>query len=92
MSGILSRIARFFSVQPRISELPSDVPEVTPETAFAPIDSNAETVGWFNGGHVARAQRDSIESNPDTARWYRKPRFVSPNAAAHRTSLVGGGR
>lgn len=97
MSGILSRLARFFSAQPRLSELPlpregsEPTPQVTPETAFAPIDSNVDTVGWFTGGHIA-IRRDSIESNPDTARWYRKPRFASPPAAEHRTSLVNSGR
>lgn len=86
MSGILQRLARLFRAQPRISELPEE-----PAEAPAPshVDSNADTVGWFNGGHLAG--RDSIESNPDTARWYRKPRFVTPRAAAHRTSHVGGG-
>lgn len=87
MSGFLSRLAQLFSARaPKIEELP-----VEPKTdaAFSPIDSNVETMGWFNGGHVAR--RDSIDSNPDTARWYRKPRYVAPSAAAHRTSLVGGG-
>jgi hypothetical protein len=89
MSGFLKSLARFFSAQPRVSEVEEPTPP-TPDTAFAPIDSNVDTVGWFNGGHVTR--RDSIESNPDTARWYRKPRFATPPAAEHRTSLVSGGR
>ncbi len=89
MSGILQRLARFLGTEPRISEPTAEPAAEKPDTAFAPVDSNADTVGWFSGGHLAR--RDSIESNPDTARWYRRPRFTTPRAAAHRTSFVEGG-
>jgi len=65
-------------------------PKVTPNQAFAPIDSNAGTVDWFNADAQV-AGRDSIDSNPTTARWYRRRRYVVPGAASHRTSGSFGG-
>lgn len=92
MSGILSTLVRFFFTSPAkvpVSEETAATPSVHPDRAFAPIDSNLMTAGWFDG--KASTRRDSIDSNPGTARWYRRPRFVSPDAATHRPSLVVGG-
>lgn len=90
MSGIFARLARLFSATPTITESPS-IPS-PPDRSFGPIDSNAVTAQWFDGNAPSMMEsRNSVDSNPDTARWYRRPRFVPQNAASHRSSLVGGG-
>lgn len=88
--SFLKRIASalFGSTEPKIEDSEQ---AVTPTRAFAPIDSNASTVDWFNGRRQV-AGRDSIDSNPDTARWYRRPRYVVQGAATHRPSGSIGGR
>lgn len=88
--SFLKRIATALFGRPEAPPAtPSVTPGVTPNQAFAPIDSNATTVDWFAG---QAGPRDSIDSNPDTARWYRRPRYVVPGAAMHRTSDSFGGR
>lgn len=96
MAGLLYRIARTLFGSPRVSESPephASSPRVpsshTP--SFDRVDSNAETRDWFDG-RIRPQLRDSIVSDPDAARWFKKPRFVVDGAASHRTSDVSGGR
>lgn len=91
MPGFLSRLAQLFSVKPNVEELEDEAaPAPLEPDTLRHVDSNADTLGWFSGGHLA--QRDSIDSDPGTARWYRRPRYIAPQSAAHRTSVVGGGQ
>lgn len=65
------------------------------EHAFEPIDSNASTRDWFEGMPSSQTVpsyiRDSIASDPDSARWFRKPRYVVRGDALHRPSGIGAG-
>jgi hypothetical protein len=87
MSRFLRRIASALFGKTRPEVEPNVA--VTEHEAFAPIDSSAATTDWFDGKRLA--PRDSIDSNPDTARWYRRPRYVVPGAAVHRNSGSFGG-
>jgi len=90
--SLIKRIASaLFSKPATEADPPAEVTSVTPNDAFAPIDGDATTMNWFNGGHRATG-RDSIDSNPDTSRWYRRPRYVVPGAAVHRPSGSFSGR
>jgi hypothetical protein len=87
MSRFLKRIASALFGR---TSVPAELATpVTSNEAFAPIDSNVANVDWFAGRTAT--PRDSIDSDPDTARWYRRPRYVVPGAAVHRTSGSFGG-
>ena len=83
--SFLKRITAALFGKPAAEVESPELTVVNSNDAFAPLDSNAATTNWFNGGHRV-AGRDSIDSNPETSRWYRRPRYVVPGAAVHRPS------
>lgn len=84
MPRLLQRLAAaLFGATPVVDDTEADASGPSKQ-GTEQIDEDAATSGWFEGRQ--NAGRDSIDSNPDTARWYRRPRYVVPGAATHRTS------
>lgn len=83
MPSFLKRLATaLFDKTPTEADLP---PEEPAAKQAEPVDRDSVANRWFDNNRQ-RTGRDSIDSNPDTARWYRRPRYVVPGAATHRTS------
>lgn len=78
---------------PRFEETPMatgpDAPRASdpPEAGRVSIDTELGT--WFDGRSSVRTSfaRDSLDSNPGTARWFRRPRFVAPGDTLHHPAV-----
>jgi hypothetical protein len=50
------------------------------------IASDVDSKRWFDG--KPPVTRDPVDSNPDSARWFRRPKFVAPGDTLHHPSKV----
>jgi len=80
---------------------PPPEPAPEPREPRASVDSNFNTAPWFEQTDESATDaeryraapplgRDTINSDPAIAHWYRKPRFTVPGPAEHRWSKVLG--
>jgi hypothetical protein len=60
--------------------------EVPMQTGRASIASDVDSKRWFDG--KPPIIRDSIDSDPGSARWFRRPKFVAPGDTLHHPSKV----